>query len=487
MDFKQLLGGILQGADSGLNGGKPSPWMNMMTGVRRKNAPPTITLTPSQQAMHDVADGAGTAIDHRMSPPMTTPPVLAPSSGAGGYSGGYSGGYYGIDRGGMGLAGGGGWDRGGSGGGYDPRLQNMQLDTLGGSSLIPEASNIIRPRSNAFGGGVYDANSDDPQIISVGEGEDGKAKNQETLVLKDGKAVVIPAKADELGDKLKQIAQSQANQPIEATPTPPTTSIVNHPIPDGLQQTMDTPVQPRLPMTNQQPIVATPTPPTTDITNRSVPYANPYLPPPESQMSLGQGSGRAPVQGDAGIAGGYTGDDEPPPPNRNAWTLQGGESALMNQRQKIQDYLNKMNLKPSPWKDLGAALIQAGDNYFNKKNEPIQSWNSIKMKRELTPMLQREAQLDAPITDEETKMMQEANRKHIEAETKNIPLQTQAEIARWNAMMSNNEKRTGILLSNVQRKQLEDFRKTYPQFKASALIAFPPLLPLVIACPVTRF
>ncbi len=74
-----------------------------------------------------------------------------------------------------------------------------------------------------------------------------------------------------------------------------------------------------------------------------------------------------------------------------------GQQSLLNQQvgastadteEGLQaQLLDKMTIKPSPWKDLGAGLVQAADNFFNHKNEPIKSYGEIKRDREIKPIL----------------------------------------------------------------------------------------------------
>ena len=58
-----------------------------------------------------------------------------------------------------------------------------------------------------------------------------------------------------------------------------------------------------------------------------------------------------------------------------------------NDEEYIQNQLYKdMEVKSSPWKDLGAALIQAGNNHFNNKNEPIRTWGEIQRDKRVAPL-----------------------------------------------------------------------------------------------------
>lgn len=50
------------------------------------------------------------------------------------------------------------------------------------------------------------------------------------------------------------------------------------------------------------------------------------------------------------------------------------------------ELLKNMEVKSSPWKDFGAALIQAGNNHFNNKNEPIRTWGEIQRDKRVAPL-----------------------------------------------------------------------------------------------------
>lgn len=55
-------------------------------------------------------------------------------------------------------------------------------------------------------------------------------------------------------------------------------------------------------------------------------------------------------------------------------------------RQQIMETLQG-STKRSPWADLGVSLVQAGDNWFNKKNEPIKTWAQIQADKKLAGLM----------------------------------------------------------------------------------------------------
>ena len=81
-------------------------------------------------------------------------------------------------------------------------------------------------------------------------------------------------------------------------------------------------------------------------------------------------------------AGAHTSPDLPPNMSLPDTVQQGpnDEGYLQN------ELLKNMDVKPSPWKDLGAALIQAGNNYFNNKNEPVRTWGEIQRDKKVAPL-----------------------------------------------------------------------------------------------------
>lgn len=65
-----------------------------------------------------------------------------------------------------------------------------------------------------------------------------------------------------------------------------------------------------------------------------------------------------------------------------------------------------MQVKSSPWRDLGVALVQAGDNFFNKKDAPIRTFGEIKRDRklgQLLPQLQMERSIKEAAAEAEKK------------------------------------------------------------------------------------
>ena len=73
---------------------------------------------------------------------------------------------------------------------------------------------------------------------------------------------------------------------------------------------------------------------------------------------------------------------ERPPNMAIPETVEEGENDVGYLERKL---LKDMEVKPSPWKDLGAALIQAGNNHFNNKNEPVRTWGEIQRDKRVAP------------------------------------------------------------------------------------------------------
>lgn len=72
---------------------------------------------------------------------------------------------------------------------------------------------------------------------------------------------------------------------------------------------------------------------------------------------------------------------------------------------QIQQTL-KERTKRSPWADLGVSLVQAGDNWFNHKNEPIKTWAEMKADRKLGSLMpQYKIQQDKIASDRQNKAL----------------------------------------------------------------------------------
>jgi hypothetical protein len=62
-----------------------------------------------------------------------------------------------------------------------------------------------------------------------------------------------------------------------------------------------------------------------------------------------------------------------------------------------------------PWKDVGAALIQGGNNFFNRQNNPIQSWNQLRVNQQIQPYAAKDALINAQLATENQSLTAQAN------------------------------------------------------------------------------
>lgn len=304
-NIAQFIGGIVEGMGKGLTSDKGGGAMNMEVIPKKKNAPPIIEMTPSQEAGQHIQEGAHEALQ---APAMSIgAPIASPTAPV-------TAGATPVRR--------------------DVVMQiNNRPPIESQENDFPMANtpewlaknnpyamenggpgNSFAPwkgprRGLRFGGEVQDG-----ETVEVGE-----AGKELVTKMPDGRVVVTPQ--EEVIDVNQQVAPNPSG-----TPAPISADVM---------------MQMQNPQYSEQENVAL-------TTNRGA-HVTAERPP---AMSIPDAVQQGPND----------------------------EGYLQN------ELLKNMEVKSSPWKDLGAALIQAGNNHFNNKNEPIRTWGEIQRDKRVAPL-----------------------------------------------------------------------------------------------------